>query len=148
MVQKDPPRRMLRSIAAVVAGVLTTVIPAVVLDAVLHATGVLPPLGERMSDPLLLLATIYRNAFGILGGYVAARLAPNRPLGHALTLGIIGLVASTAGAIATWNAGPAFEPKWYPLALVATALPSAWIGGKLLQARSPLSRDTAEAPKS
>jgi hypothetical protein len=83
-----------------------------------------------MSDSLFLLATVYRNAFGILGGYVAARLAPNRPLGHALMLGLIGVAACSAGAVATWNAGPKFGPRWYPLALVATALPSAWLGGK------------------
>jgi prolipoprotein diacylglyceryltransferase len=31
----------------------------------------------------------------------------------------------------TWSAGPEFGPKWYPLALVALALPSVWAGGKL-----------------
>ena len=31
----------------------------------------------------------------------------------------------------TWNAGPEFGPKWYPLALVASSLPCAWLGGKL-----------------
>ena len=148
MPQPDRRRQLLRSFGAVVAGVLTTVIPAVAIDAALHVAGVFPPLGERMSDSLLVLASIYRNAFGILGAYVAARFAPDRPLGHALTLGVIGLVASTAGAIATWNGGPAFEPKWYPLGLVATALPSAWIGGKLRLRQLGTIRDTAAIPKS
>ena len=48
-------------------------------------------------------------------------------MGHALTLGVLGLLASSAGAIAMWGVGPA----WYPLALIALALPNAWIGGKL-----------------
>jgi hypothetical protein len=30
-----------------------------------------------------------------------------------------------------WNGGPTFGPHWYPLALVATAMPCAWLGGKL-----------------
>ena len=34
-------------------------------------------------------------------------------------------------AAATWNKGPEFGPHWYPLALVATALPCAWLGGRL-----------------
>lgn len=50
---------------------------------------------------------------------------------HALAPGLVGLVLSTAGTVATWNGGPAYEPRWYPLALIATAMPCAWIGGKL-----------------
>jgi len=38
---------------------------------------------------------------------------------------------SIVGAVATWDRGPGFGPKWYPLALVAIAIPSAWLGGKL-----------------
>ena len=41
------------------------------------------------------------------------------------------VLAATAGAVATWNAGPAFGPHWYPLALVVTALPCVWAGGLL-----------------
>ena len=40
-------------------------------------------------------------------------------MGHALVLGGLGLVASVAGAVAMWD----FGPNWYPLALVALALP-------------------------
>jgi hypothetical protein len=48
---------------------------------------------------------------------------------HALVLGVIGLVLSLAGAIVTipMNLGP----SWYPIALVVTALPCAWLGGFL-----------------
>jgi hypothetical protein len=121
------PRRLLASIGAVLAGLLTTVILSVATDAVLHATSVYPPLGQRMSDPLFLLATAYRIVFGIAGGYVAARLAPDRPMQHALALGLIGLALSTAGSLAMWEYGPA----WYSLAIIASAIPCAWAGGKL-----------------
>ena len=30
-------------------------------------------------------------------------------------------------------AGPAFEPKWYPLGLIVIAMPSAWAGGRLYE---------------
>jgi hypothetical protein len=46
-------------------------------------------------------------------------------------LGLIGLALSIAGAASTWNQGPEFGPRWYPLALVAMALPCAWLGGRL-----------------
>jgi hypothetical protein len=36
---------------------------------------------------------------------------------------------SALGAVVTWNR--ALGPHWYPLALVVTALPTAWLGGKL-----------------
>ena len=46
---------------------------------------------------------------------------------------MIGFVIGTAGAIATipLHLGPA----WYPIAIAATALPCAWLGGRL-QGRS------------
>ena len=52
---------------------------------------------------------------------------------HALLGGTIGLILSTVGVVVTWNRGPELGPHWYPLALVATALPCAWLGGKLRQ---------------
>jgi hypothetical protein len=74
--------------------------------------------------------------YGIVGGYVTARLAPDRPVQHALALGVVGLILSIAGALATWNRGPEFGPKWYPIAIAVLALPSAWVGGVLARARN------------
>lgn len=82
-------------------------------------------------DGALLLATIYRTVYGVLGSYITAWLAPSRPMGHALVGGAIGLAVSILGAAVTWNKGPTFGPHWYPLALVVLALPTAWVGGKL-----------------
>jgi hypothetical protein len=84
-----------------------------------------------MSNALFVLATVYRTIYTVAGGYITARLAPNQPMGHALTLGVVGLFAAIAGTIVTWDKGPEFGPKWYPLALVATAIPCVWLGGKL-----------------
>jgi hypothetical protein len=66
---------------------------------------------------------------GMLVGIIA-RLAPDRPMQHALVGGVAGLAVSILGAAVTWNKGPAFGPHWYPLALVVLALPQAWVGGK------------------
>jgi hypothetical protein len=124
-------RRPWRSVGAVFAGLLTIVILSSLGDVVMHATGVFPPWGEPMSDSLFLLATAYRIVFSIAGCYLAARLAPDRPMQHALVLGVIGIVISGAGVAATWNRGPEFGPHWYPLVLVAVSLPCAWLGGAL-----------------
>ena len=120
-----------RSVGAVVAGFVLTAGLSLGMDAVMHAAGVFPPWGEPMSDGLYAWATVYRIAFTVAGGYLTARLAPRRPMRHVIALGVVGLAAATAGAAATWNAGPAFGPRWYPLALVVTALPCVWAGGLL-----------------
>lgn len=120
-----------RSIAAGVAGFVATAAPSLGMDVVMHASGVFPPWGEPMSDGLFAWALAYRIAFTILGGYVTASVAPRRPMLHVMVLGSIGLLAATLGLVATWNAGPAFGPHWYPIALVVTALPCVWAGGVL-----------------
>ena len=120
-----------RSVGAVVAGVLVTALLSVATDAVMHATGVFPPFGEPMTDSLFVWALAYRLLCTVLGGWVTAALAPSRPMAHVVVLGTIGVVAATAGAVATWNAGPAFGPKWYPVLLIVTALPCVWAGGML-----------------
>jgi hypothetical protein len=131
MNEKNPPRHIGRSIGAVVAGMLGGILVTTATDIVLHAIGVFAPWGEPNSDGPLLLATAYRIVYGVAGSYMIARLAPDRPMAHALVGGVVGFALSIAGALVTWNKGPAFGPHWYPLALVATAVPCAWAGGKL-----------------
>jgi peptidoglycan/LPS O-acetylase OafA/YrhL len=128
-----PSRRVLRRIGAVLAGFFATFILSVATDLALHTTGVFPPWGQPMSNALFAFATSYRTIYTVAAGYITARLAPDRPMAHVWALGIIGLVAALAGTMATWNAGPGFGPKWYPLALVVLTLPSVWTGGKLAQ---------------
>jgi hypothetical protein len=131
--ETPPPRRIGRSIGAVLAGMFAGIILSLATDELLHLARVFPPWGASMVgfDGPLLLATIYRTIYSIASSYITARLAPNRPMLHALVGGVVGLVASIFGAVVTWNKGPAFGPHWYPLALVVLALPSAWAGGKL-----------------
>jgi len=142
MSEPQPRRRIGRSIAAVLAGMFAGVLVTIGTDVVLHIVGVFPPWGQSMADfdGALLLATVYRTIYGIAGSYIAARLAPYRPMLHALILGAIGLAVSIIGTVVTWNRGPAFGPHWYPLALIVLALPQAWAGGKLrlLQLRTPV----------
>lgn len=128
-MSETAPRNIGKSIGAVLAGILIGVGLTLATDALLHKTGVFPELGSRMSNSLFVVATAYRIVYGIIGSYVMARLAPDRPMRHALIGGWIGVVVSTAGAIATWNRD--LGPHWYPIALIATALPCAWAGGIL-----------------
>ena len=131
MSETQHPRRTLRSVGAVFAGVLAVIVLSLGTDVVLHATGIYPPWFQPMADALWVLALAYRIVYGAAGGYIAARLAPNRPMAHALVLGAVGFALSIAGVAANWNKGPEYGPRWFSLALIATALPCAWIGGKL-----------------
>jgi len=115
------------SVLAVVAGFIAVVVLSEGTDELLRLAGVMPPRDTVASSAMLLVATVYRTVAGVVGGYVAAALAPGNALGHALVLGVVGLAVSTTGAIVMWGVGPG----WYPIALAILALPSAWLGGKL-----------------
>jgi len=116
-----------RSFGAVIAGIVVTLVLTLVTDLALHAVGVFPAPGQAATDGPLALATVY----GVVGAYVTARLAPARPMLHAMIGGGLGFVVSVVGAVATWNKGAEFGPHWYPVALIVTALPCAWFGGWL-----------------
>jgi hypothetical protein len=136
MNETQPPRRIGRTIFAVLTGLLAVIVLSTGTDALLYAIGVFPPLGHPLGSPLLVLATVYRTVYSVLGSYLAARLASDRPMGHALALGVLGLVVSIAGAVVTWNHVPSLGPHWYPIALIVLAMPAAWVGGKLFGAQS------------
>lgn len=131
MTPASSPRQLGRSVIALLAGMVAAIAVTLLTDLALHKLRVFPPLGERVPDRLLMLATGYRTAYGIGAAYLTAYLAPYRPIAHAMIGGALGFLASLAGAIATWNAGPAYGPHWYPVALILLALPQAWLGGWL-----------------
>jgi hypothetical protein len=139
MNESAKPRRVGKSIFAVLMGIIAGVALTLITDLVLHAIHVFPPWDQRVPDGLLALATAYRTVYSIGASYLTARLAPYSPLKHALVGGAIGFVVSLAGAIATWNGGPQFQAHWYPVALTLLAIPSAWVGGmiRVKQLREP-----------
>ena len=121
-------RRVLRRIGAVLGGLVAIFAVTTATDVVMHLSGVFPPMDAApMSGALFLLAFGYRLVFDVAGSYLTARLAPDRPMRHALALGAIGLLLSIAGTLAMKGAGPI----WYPLALAVSALPCAWLGARL-----------------
>lgn len=121
---------VLKSIGAVIAGFIVVVVLSVGIDFIAESAGFFPPQNEPESYTwwMLLIALIYRCAATVAGGWVTARLAPNRPMRHAVILGVVGIVAGTVGAVATWGLT---SQHWYPIALVLTALPCTWYGGTL-----------------
>ncbi len=128
----------LRSVGAVVAGLLANVILSGIADQILHWLGVFPPWGQITYEPVpYALAVSYRAVFGVASGYIAARLAPRAPMRHALALGVVGTLLSVAGVVAA--IGAALGPVWYPASLALLALPASWAGGKLHAGRGGVS---------
>jgi hypothetical protein len=124
----------LKSVWSVLAGVLFTIVVTTLVDIALHLLSIYPPKGQPLTDAMAALATAYRIPISIAGAWLTARLAPNRPMRHALTLGGVGSLLGVVGVVVTWGKG--MGPPWYPIALAALALPQCWLGGKLFLARS------------
>ncbi|MBI5950563.1 MAG: hypothetical protein HY865_02800 [Chloroflexi bacterium] len=123
---------ILKSIGAVVAGLVVIFALSYATDAVLEAAGILQagtPLPMRGSELLIAAILMYRLAYSVAGCYVAARLAPNYPMRHALVLGMLGFVGSIGGAMVSVQ--QSLGPAWYAWGLVVFALPCAWLGGRL-----------------
>jgi hypothetical protein len=114
----------------VFAGFVVVIVLSLLTDVAFYKAGMAPPVGLRMSDSMLLVASIYRTAYAVLGSYITARLAPHQPMVHALIGGFMGLVLSIVGVVVSWNHVATMGPRWYPISLVVTALPAAWLGGK------------------
>jgi hypothetical protein len=123
------PRRIGRSILAVLAGIVVGIVLSTGTDFGLHAIGLVPSIKERWPNYLLALAAVYRSIYGIFASYVIARLAPNHPMAHSLVTAGLGMVVSSLGAITTWST--TVGQHWYTVTLPLTALPTAWIGAKL-----------------
>jgi len=123
-----------KSIWAVVAGVLFIIVVTTLVDIVLHIARVFPPMNQPINDGLAALATAYRIVISVAGAWLTARLAPSRPMRHAMILGVVGLLLGLVGVVTTWNLG--LGPRWYPVALAVLAIPQCWAGGKLFEMQS------------
>jgi len=118
-----------KSILAVIAGVLFIIVITTMVDIALHTANVYPPADQALNNSLALLATSYRIVISIFGGRLTARLAPEKPMKHAMILGYVGTVLGFIGVLATWNLD--LGPRWYPIALTVLAIPQCWAGGRL-----------------
>ena len=122
--------KILQGIGAILAGVVFIIVTHTATDFVLESLGIFTPPSEGFHTTwMVVTATIYRSIFVIAGGYITAALAPKPTMRYVLILGIIGIVMSSLGAIATIPLG--ISPAWYPIALVVLSLPCVWLGGKL-----------------
>jgi hypothetical protein len=132
---------ILKSILAILAGLIFIFATHTGVDFVLESLGIFPPPPNRAGPGqgfhvtwMVVTALTYRIILSVAGCYLTAWLAPSRPMLHSLILGFIGLALSTAAAIVLipldWG------PAWYPIALAASSVPCAWLGAKLYMLRA------------
>jgi len=129
---------MKRSVLAVAAGVVFIIVLTTLVDLLLHALHFFPPASQPLSDAQCLVATAYRVVISVAGAWITARLAPQRPMKHALILGLVGTLLGVVGVVVTWNMN--LGPRWYPVLLAVLALPQCWAGGRLFESRTARAR--------
>ncbi len=124
----------LRSILAVVAGF-------VVIGALAFGTGTLAARvwpgaldvdGNPATDAARAVQLLYVGVYAVFGCWLAGRLAPSRPMAHALTVGVLGTVLNVASAWAMRD-GP---PAWYLATGVVPTMLWAWVGGRIAEGRA------------
>lgn len=119
---------MLKSIGAILAGFVVGGGLSVATDTVLEALHVFPPLSEGFFITwMVTLALVYRSIYNVIGCYVTAALAPNKPMLHVMIIGVVGFILTIIGTIVNADKGP----LWYGITLAVLALPSAWLGATL-----------------
>ena len=111
-------------------GILVVVVLSLATDAVMHLLHIFPPLGQGMSNGLFALATFLSHDLRHYWQLHYGAAETSRPMGHAMIGAVVGTILGTVGAVVTWNKTE-LGPHWYPLALIATGFPCAWIGAKI-----------------
>ena len=121
---------ILKSILAVLAGLIFIFVSHLLTDFILESAGVFPPPGEGVHVTWMLAVMLaYRIVLSIVGCFITAKLAPQNPMKHALILGFIGIFLGTVGSVVA--IGMNLSDTWYPIALILVTLPCAWLGGRL-----------------
>jgi len=126
---------MMKSVLAVLAGLVVTIVLSTCVDLFVVYAGILPAKSADNTDLHWAIIAGYRAVIVVFGCWVTARLAPSRPMMHALIAGGIGTALAVVGVIYSWDKGPEFGPHWFSLTVALTALPCAWIGGLLVSSR-------------
>jgi hypothetical protein len=116
-------KNTLKSIWAIFAGFIIVAILSVVTDMIFSLFDIFP----IMTNFSLFVAFIYRSIYTIVGGYVTASLAPNKPMRHVIILGYIGTFFAIVGVIVGWK----LSAHWYPVLLALTSFLFIHMGGRI-----------------
>ena len=121
-----------KSIGVIILAFVVTALLSVLTDFSLEAIGILPNPEKGLFETwAILLCLFYRGVYTVLAGFIISRLAPGKPMLHALILGVMG-VALTLLAVS--NSEFAQKSKlWFGYTLAAMTIPCLWLGVKIQQ---------------
>ncbi len=133
---------MLRTVAAVLAGLVAAIAVITLVEAVGHSIFPPPPgidpmdpagmavIVAQMSPAALMFVLFALVCGGLAGGAVTARVANQHQLTEALIVGALLTVASLL------NIFSVAHPLWMGVLSVALPLPSAWLGARFVTRRA------------
>ena len=121
-------KTIFKSIGAVLAGFVLGAVLSIGADFLMDRMGIMS-MENFKQTPFLIICTVimYRFIFNVIGSYLTARLAPNKPMKHVIIIGVIGTVLGLLGSFVMWDKAIPF----YNVAIILISLPSAWLGGQL-----------------
>ena len=130
--------KALRSVLAVVGGFLVIGVLAFGTGKVAQAAwpAQFDAAGTPTTAPMMVVQLLYVGVYATFGCWLAARLAPSRPMRHALALGVLGLALNVPSAVVLRDSAPA----WYLVAGVLTTMVWAWIGGRIAESQQGATR--------
>jgi len=121
---------ILKSIGAVLTGMIFIVVTHTGTDKILEGAGIFPPPDQGLHITwMLVTALVYRVLFQVAGSFLTAFLAPSKPFQHGMIIGVIGLILGSVAAVVAIPMH--LSPAWYPIALALSAVPSAWLGATM-----------------
>ena len=124
----------LRSVLAVVAGFLVIGVLAFGTGKIVQsmAPTQFDAAGTPTTTMMMLVQLLYVGVYATFGCWLAGRLAPSRPMTHALAVGVLGLALNVPSAIALRGT----HPMWYLVVGVVTTMLWAWLGGRIADTRA------------
>lgn len=143
--------RMLRSVAAVVAGfgftASTVMIGTIIATALFIPGGLTAAAGGTVPAALpgmYLAANLAVSFLGaVLGGWLAARIAAFAPFAHAAALAAL-LAAMSIGS--AMSAAETPQPRWYPIVIGAIGVAGVLLGGALRAAAAEARQSPSGGP--
>jgi hypothetical protein len=128
MLRVRGPRVVMKAVGAGFVALLTMLVVSSTSAAVFFAA-----FSEEALVRFAIIAFAIDLAYGVIGGYLAARLARVAPLVSSLSCGVLAVVftvVASGGAV----------PEWYALALQILLIPAAMTGGWLRARRLVIHR--------
>ena len=120
-------KNVLKSIGVILLAFISITLLSITTDFLLESIGILPDPNKGLFDTrAIILVLAYRGIYTIFAGFIIAKLAPSKPILHAIILGAIGIIITV---LATTE--PSFSdkaPLWFGYTMAAITIPCLWLG--------------------